>query len=197
MICREINLGESARQYVMSLLEDGLLLAKLVSVLAAKNFGRVFTVLPSDVDVSRILKLSSIEYKNNDIAKGGRVCGFRSVGKIMGELDRPLFVLENALARVGDPWLVHAKSRNLFFNQEVYHACSSCEASEIEAVFRDAASGWMIIGYLAANIHFDDRSELSRCDLLSLADHVEYIVVSAFDGDGYIFLQLLANSVEY
>lgn len=104
-------------------------------------------------------------------------------------------LLENSLALSSDPWLQRAKSRIAIHETEVYHLLTSNDRDRIaiENAIGDASRspnvcGCGACGRLAEALAVSSSGQvvLSTDDIKALASSAEYLVVSAYDGEGYL-----------
>jgi hypothetical protein len=101
-------------------------------------------------------------------------------------------VFENHLGRLTDPWLLQAESRVLFLGEEVYHVVSAevVDLDSIKAAINEAEDVTLLIGVLSVwpqgSRLSPERREISDEDLRVLAEGAEKIIVSAYDGEGYL-----------
>jgi hypothetical protein len=101
--------------------------------------------------------------------------------------------LQNSLAEATDPWLKGAKSRVLFYQNEVYHTLFDSDGmpTNIMNAIREAENETNFSGAVALQpgdaTRLTSRTEsISLAELETLARSAECIFVSAYDGEGYL-----------
>lgn len=106
-----------------------------------------------------------------------------------------LCLLENPLARAGDPWLTRAKSRVVLHGSEVYHALFGADRDEIRIVnaIREAERPPLFVGavgYAPSDMPADisSSSTITAEQLANFAGSVRCVFVRAYDGEGYLVI---------
>lgn len=112
---------------------------------------------------------------------------------IAGSLTAPnsYCLLENSIAVSGDPWLLKAKSRIVLHGEEVYHLLTStCESESALVAIREARRSPTLsgaVGHMLKRTNIVGKeSVLATQELQSIAQGVQWIFVSAYDGEGYL-----------
>ena len=114
---------------------------------------------------------------------------------IEGWLTRREYVclLENGLARAGDPCLVHANSSIVLHGVAVYHAVTevNATATAIVTALREAKSLPVFIGAIGPQpmipiCQESGRGTLSTEQLKQFAEGVSCTFAQAYDGEGYV-----------
>ncbi len=99
-------------------------------------------------------------------------------------------LVENALARLGDPWLARSRSRIAYFGDEVFHILLSHDSRrDIEDAVREAHSIWppSIGGLICIPSDITDVPSILTLDLINkLALSAVAVFVGAYDGESYL-----------
>jgi hypothetical protein len=96
-------------------------------------------------------------------------------------------LLQNSLALKDDPWLGNAKSRIIFYRQEVYHLIlPSSSPTEILDAIRESSNGVQFVGAIFWGGVGISNDLISSTDLEEIVRTTRSIIVSAFDGEGYL-----------
>jgi hypothetical protein len=101
-------------------------------------------------------------------------------------------VFENAVAGRRDPGLSRVKSQLFFFEENVYHYLTAQDTAieAIENTILEANSAWLSIGVLSVCPEMKQVGLRSKLESVSILEQVAigtiHIIVSAYDGEGYI-----------
>lgn len=205
----QIPLGDEALQYLRTCLADGRSLSRHLLQQLDLSRGSISTRLPKDADATH---LSEFEWggKLKPIDGGARLVTDAAGGQhemtpvpntrpdlvtvIMEFLSRApnaVAVFENPVSKPSDPWLPDARSRVVTFRDEVYHVACDADADEIQATITEADSAFSLVGVLAQvnlpQCQSAATQEFREEDLIRCADAAETIIVSAYDGEAYLF----------
>ncbi len=194
---REHHLEPAANEYILECLEYGHSLSRhLRRRRQDLKEGRVITRLPLGANTG---ELDKFEWggKYPLAAEAKRLPSTRDdlvslVGDFLRRKEGGVCVFENYLARRTDPVLSRARSRVLFYGDEVYHVLAEEDAKPelIKATIAEAETLPIFIGALSilpqdSRIYSAQR-ELAGEELRSLADRAEKFIVGAYDGEGYL-----------
>ncbi len=199
----------SAIEYFWEKLGQGNSLASLV--LRAVNFdsGTVASLCPNSYDRLEITEFDrghTIGRASPQPFKIGRVSGLAIPKVTMQEelaelictyLDfEGVCLIENPLARLGDPWLDRAISRFATYESEIYHLVASpdCDAGKVlQAIVESSYSplSWGALGRIPMNCLISDLNGvgLRSEGLKKFAENVRCLFVSAYDGEGSLVWQ--------
>jgi len=100
-------------------------------------------------------------------------------------------LLENELARAGDPWLEHANSCIVLHGAEVYHAVTQPNGTEILRALGEARSLPVFIGAIGPQpvipiCAVSGHGTVSHEQLKQFAESVSCTFAQAYDGEGYV-----------
>jgi|SRR5579862_5853824 len=196
----------SAVEYLWEELRQGKTLASLV--LRSVNFskGTIESLVPDSynpLEISQFDRGHIIGRGERQTFKLGTISGVATrkigvpeglAGLICTLLDsESLCLVENHLARVGDSWLNHAKSRLATHGAEVYHflTAADCDAAKVRDAILESSHpplSWGALGRIPAD-HLTSGPKqiaLTTDELKSFANTVRRVFVSAYDGEGYL-----------
>ena len=189
-------LADEANEYVRDCLEYGHSLSRYLRHRPDLAHGKVIVRLPLGADVEdldrfewggKYPKASDGQFKpqaEQDLAF--------LIRRFLQEGKGRACVSENYLARRTDPWLAHAKSRILFFGEEVYHVIDrqDVESDSIDAAIREAESPTIFVGVLSTlrqGFRLPPvKTDMDTDQLRVLAEEAEKLIVRAYDGEGYL-----------
>jgi hypothetical protein len=103
-----------------------------------------------------------------------------------------LCILENPLASRGDPWISRAKTRVLFFLDEVYHLAQGTSVGErgIREALTEAETAWETIGALTSlppeKAISARQRKLTLEQVKLMAERTVKLFTVAYDGEGYL-----------
>lgn len=177
------------------------------AILSQVNFhlGRFFTLLPDDAALHRIHEFSygNMISQSSNLKKKYNISG---VGDIWGveviNIDHELanFVLEflkqkGSNIAVLDDFLVRTDDSNigikgvetLFDNKEVYYLLiKNNSQEEVLQAIKQSCYAWHFLAVLTRSS--DPISQiLTNENLKSICTNIQYVIVGAYDGEGYIF----------
>ncbi len=179
-------LGTPGVNYPRTRLGDGNALAQLLCTAIDLEGGQTFAFLPPGIQLSAStnwshgLGMSRAESVTT-------VCG--ALADIAGGHEDAICVFEDSEARPGDPWLATAKSDIRVLGSEVYHVANASLPAGIGEAMGWAESSWLLIGVLAnpfSGWEYPADDRITEQDLWELVASTVAIVVSAFDGEGYV-----------
>jgi len=179
-------LGDLGANHVKACLARGNTLARLLRSTLVLNRGDTFAFLPTTIDASELadlehgLQMSSIESAN---------AVSEAFAALADHHRSSVCVFEDSEARPGDQWLASARSSTRRRESEVYHVARVLTADGIRDAMRDAQSSWLLIGVLSAQFpgwEHPTNQQLTDRDIRKLVTCAVAVVVSAFDGEGYV-----------
>jgi hypothetical protein len=206
----EYQLSQGALQYVLSTLDRGKTLSRLLARRLRVEPGRVVARLPAGIDpealrgdferggilnvpecnvysgrtpTGRDVTMTLIPTTDDDLVK-------LIVAYLEGGEDR-ICVFENRLARPTDPWLKRASSRFLSMGDEIYHiVCGpSASPSEVMGALRDGRATLSDVGVLSSHegpLCDASRTSISSSELEDSATRAKAVLVGAFDGEAHL-----------
>ncbi|MDP9477523.1 MAG: hypothetical protein M3R38_17870 [Actinomycetota bacterium] len=190
-------LRRAANEYVRECLEYGHSLSRGLRRLHDVKSGRVVARLPLGANTVGLEKFewggkkrAASPYPERSPSAEEALAS--SIASFLAQGEGRVCVFENYLARRTDPWIARAKSRTLFFGDEVYHVVAGEHTGrdEVETAIREAKSPSIFVGTLSRlplGYRLDAAgSELSEDLMRVLAEGAEEIVVGAYDGEGYL-----------
>lgn len=207
----EIRLGSEAVDYIESCLQDGNTLSRSLLHTHDLRVGKVRTFLPESVSYKAANeftlggKLPTPDPETHKVFTGDD--GFKWIAVPVPTADAETIaiirnfleaeqnhacILENAVAGASDPWLCSITTRALTYGSEVYHLITHDDIDDpnnIVNTIKDAMS-WRLIGALTSAPHTillaPRLSAISEGELKTIAERATSIVVSAYDGEGYL-----------
>jgi hypothetical protein len=193
---QEHTLGPEANEYVRDVLESGRSLALHLRRSHDLTEGKVVTRLAPDANTDELGKFEwGGKYYPEPVSGRRRTPEDDLASYILGYLEADeerVCVFENYLARSTDPWLERAESRVLFLGEEVYHVISAevVNPSLAKVTINEADYYPVFIGILSRwpeGSHLSpERRDTANEELRALAEKAEKIIVSAYDGEGYL-----------
>jgi hypothetical protein len=195
-----------AIEYMWEQLTRGKTLASLVLRSVTFHEGTIASLIPDSygpLEISQFDRGHRIGRGERQMIKLGTVSGVAipkvSVRGELAELictllnSESLCLLENPLAKVGDPWLSGAKSRLATHGTEIYHFLTASDghvASVCEALLESShsPSSWGALGRIPTDRSVSGRNRiaLTTDELKRFAETVRCLFVSAYDGEGCI-----------
>lgn len=102
-------------------------------------------------------------------------------------------IIENSLARAGDPWLQHAKSHIVTSGAEVYHLLYGADHTDVEILeaIRDARRFPTFLGFIGrlprdvAKLMWNSKVATGE-SLEIFVDSTLCVFAGAYDGEGYV-----------
>lgn len=183
---KQVALGPEAIAYVRwSLSSSQGTIATLVLALPLEA-GSTFTFAPASADPAQLSRFR--ESLLGGIGTYEAVAAF-AMSYLSGSHDRCL-VFSDVFVSKGDPWLRESFVQYVTCGNEVYHFVPARNATE-EAILQtiDNAKGYVTNGILTSSpfvpqMHSGD--ELDQTQLQAMAAATEYILVEAYDGEGFV-----------
>ncbi len=181
-----IPLGPEAIAHIRwSLSSSGRTLSTLLQALPLES-GRAFTFAPSGTDRAPLAR-----FREGVLGSIEAYAGIASF--VMAYLERTstrYFVLEDVLVESGDPWLQSMPGNYVRYGLEVYHFVSGGDVSE-DAVLQaiDNAKGYVTNAILTGGMSgpvLQRGDDVSEQQLMALCTSTDYIVVEAYDGEGFV-----------
>ncbi|MDP2735990.1 MAG: hypothetical protein Q8P12_07345 [bacterium] len=185
----EIILPEVAKVYALERLSNGNRFSRELLPLIDKKKGHIRSFLPR----------SSLPKAIENPRFGGITVSEQSRSWLVGEIAKfleggknRLVVMENAVARPGDPVLDTTLSCWAAYEDEIFHLLRSQEykLSDIHEIIEEAESPHILIGALVRlnsdPLESEEPRRLTLQDLKRLAQGTMAIIVAAFDGEGYL-----------
>jgi hypothetical protein len=105
---------------------------------------------------------------------------------------RQLCIFEDVILRMRDPYLMKVKTPYWSHKDKVYHYIlgNNIKSGLVENVLREASRNYITLGAVTsfneANDLFNGKRNLQKNDLYEFAKRVQKIIVSAYDGEGYL-----------
>ena len=206
---KEILLGPNAISYIRERLSDGHALAKaLLSELDLEQ-GIAFTSFQANIDEERIKHLfeqggvlPQPPPEQHILYEGGRAVPIPhedqilidSIQRFLNKNEGRLCVFEDALRKPTDPSFRSVKNQYFIYNDEIYYYLSSKDINpvKIKQVISNAFNFYPgLIGIMTKLlekenfIHEGARETIGQ--IRALSRNTEKIVISAYDGEGYLF----------
>jgi hypothetical protein len=177
----ELPLGSAGEEYVARRLANGNALSRSVLRSSPAPAQSPVALVPAGTDPQRALRLD----------EGGLVRREPAIAELPPRLDRPMsvagavFVVEDRVARRGDPALARRRVPLAFFGDEVYWWTAA--AAEIHDVLRAAASHHLncfvtIADGLAESLSKENLSRLSRLTTV--------VALNAYDDESFVLWPL-------
>jgi hypothetical protein len=207
----EMTLGPTATDYIRACLAMGNTLARDVLAVVNLEAGAATTFLPADVDKNAASqfesggKLGSSEgdarYMTDLEGSRYRIDPKPStdefavsvIKRFLGSAERHMCLLENHLGRRSDPWVLSAKSRVIFFGEEVYYFLSplNSDTDEIQSALTEAKTvAPATIGvFTSLPEHmegFVETMQVNADSLSTLAGGAVGLIIGAYDGESYV-----------
>src|SRR5574337_39858 len=175
-------------------------LPNYVEIEQAKDFDSGILVKPPKARD----RLSRVNEKPSKLALGNYNINLRAelakiIQKFLAGNRRACCLFGNPLARASDKWLEKAKSNLLIHNEEVYHFLSPRDTEQkiLETIRETWSTYPPFIASLFSNNEKTDKLQamlsndkpkrvISFQDLSTLAEHTAYVIIGAYDGEGYV-----------
>jgi hypothetical protein len=210
---KEYELDIISISFIRKHLLSGLTLSKQVLKFLDIEKGKVFTGMPKDIALG---KLSDFDHGgiidtnfNSPIFqsfqdKDGRKIIMQRVSRaftyvtdttinFLQKSDNNLLIVENVKARPTDPITIDDKSVIWIFQNEIYHPIfGKTSSEEITRTLTKADSLWTMVGFLTSLPKEDNlplKKEMSLDTIQNLAKNTQKIIVSAYDGEGFLIWQ--------
>jgi hypothetical protein len=113
----------------------------------------------------------------------------KALAGIAARHENAVWVFEDSEARPGDPWLSATRSVTRVYGTEVYHIARAITPDGVGDAMSDAESSWSLIGGLVDRFsgwEHPAEDRITDMDMQELVLSTVAIVVSAFDGEGYV-----------
>lgn len=191
--------------YVESVLSEGHTLAKLLLQRFKPQVGTVFILSPDPLDSSQVLQFDSGHFPQEPVSAtiGGLPGSMSPIADSDDEFTRlicelleapdSVCLIENFLARAGDPWLQRAKSCVVTHESEVFHAVFSEDHTQdkIADAIREARGIPVFIGVVgrltSETAGFIQKEKAVTASALeSIAETARLVFVGAYDGEGFV-----------
>lgn len=183
-------LDSRAISYIKNSLQSGKTLSKLLLDSISFDKGEVFTTINSNLPEDKLYDFNSGGIDKKE--KADRVLAEMIVKKLQEDSSN-ICIFGNANAAISDPFIKNLQS-NLFFHQsEVYHFCQiqGLSINSVLKVISESSSGWLDIGFIARLDKMDSlmqlEKEFSLDDLKIISKNVHTIIISSYDGEGWVF----------
>jgi hypothetical protein len=192
------------KEFFIKTLKDGHILAR--ELLKILNFerGRFFVITSALADISKLqeLRYGGILPVNplEKIKVMGREYPSRKKGNSIEELakfiDQSLIkdcehwcVFEDVAFEKGDKCLSKSRQSDIrYFENQVYYCISGVDASKekLSSLIKTADAQWYYMNVITETVLFCDQQQLSIDDIKKLATHTKYLVLGAYDMEGYV-----------
>jgi len=186
LMLERVDLGREAAAYIRwSLSESRRALSSYLQALPLEA-GRMFTFVPSDAEHSRLS-----EFRAGVLHGRG---SYESLAKLalayLAKDGRRYLIFEDVFVEVGNAWLEDPTIQYFTYGAEVYHFLAVESATE-ETVLQtiDNAKGYVTNGILTGGSSLplvQSGSCLDMLQLQALAEAADYILVEAYDGEGFL-----------
>jgi len=183
----EHDLGTAGLTYLRQCLDGGKVLSHLLLRDVDLSAGSTTTYLPAGLDVADL----------HDFSQGGKASLGRTRRWVTGALAKSLsaigpsglVLLEHDLAMAGDPWLKRRGLRWAAFRDDVYFVCAFTDSrADINETLSHMAA--QVVRGAAARVPREllpgSGNVLAPRLIEAVAKETRLIVVSAFDGEGYV-----------
>lgn len=190
---KKVSYGSEAISYIKGELGNGGVYAKRLLRLPLDG-GKVYSYLPVSVDPASIRNFAWSTYLDHGVKMLHEV-----YPKIVSQITSFLSNQENryaifsTYASVGDGFLDKDKTlaRYVSYNSNVYFCISSKNHSKENIMYAlKFAAGWPRIHGLTSlpsNVQpLQSRQALTKKQMNYLADRTDYIIIGAYDGEGYL-----------
>lgn len=191
MECIPITLGNEAKLYICDRLQSGRSLSRYLLRHDIMG-GDVITYFSRDVDPGAIQRLTMEEFNFGDRSSGDvpQQCLVEVLKKYLGSGKHRICVFENANAEPNYPYLSRMKSHLVTYGNEVYHVVDNDDDEEILLTIQESGASWLQIGMAGTWWHPGDNGSnvdaWTESDIEAISEGVEYIIIDAFDGEGYL-----------
>ena len=190
----------AASSYIKETLNIGLTLSHFIGLNFNFMDGELFSFIPIDFDNAKIINFTHGQnFPNTAIREA--VC--KLIEEFMTDHSDLVLFLENNLVRPSDPWLTKTLVSTIQHENEIYHYCtiSKSETMGVSYNFNEAISETIsaaddayppLIGVISIcpSSLYDHPpgmfGTLQREELEMIAKKAVFIIVGAYDGEGYI-----------
>jgi len=175
--------------YVYKHLESGRRLSSLLKTVDLSK-GEFWTYLPPNVNEEDTYRLS---HRGTVFPLRPQVqaSGVEMIQDFLLKDPSSFCVLEDALASRGDPFLLNVAFRNYFsVDNDIYYYLSADDANreKIKAAISVSKSFLLtaVLTTVSSDIRFKPKAQLIESDLRAIVVGLEKIIMSAYDGEGYL-----------
>lgn len=180
-----VSLGDSGIAHVKETLADLLDLSRLLLKNVVWNYGHVQTFLPQDAPEGLLTNL-----QGDDIGAGNGDYIVEDLLTCMKNLSNPVFICEDTDSSPNDGnWPPVSEATKFYCNGNVYWFCVEASFERIKDTIAWAHSACLMNGALcelAGGELPQDGENVPLALLESATQHAKMVVVSAFDGAGFI-----------
>jgi len=193
--CLEIRAGEPGDAFLRERLRNGMAMGEQLIRLVDEVPGEVTALLSrraKPVEGSGLTSERAIRYGAvNSRAKDSLACLVRKVQEFLAHNHDHVCIVEDAMASRQDPGMCSSNLPTLFLDDNVYWYLTSDHTRDVETInsICFVIGDWGSIGIMASRppgMVGGDRQEITLSTLSQLVAGVQRILVSAYDGEGYL-----------
>ncbi len=186
---KKVIFGQEGVEYVKSRLDLGGTLSRKILEIVETQTAMAYTYLPVSGGAEEITRFSSCGIADPAVSRSALS---DEIAAFLLEKENRFLILQNSSARKGDAWLPQAKSKVLYYHDEVYHLISSQDLGTISTLLSEGSNTWLNVGFFVDTPEINSflRVELSEDEISAFSRSCRKIFVDAYDLDGVVLLEI-------